>query len=138
MTVIHVAVSITHLQTGNFCYYYSIRIKSVFCIVYYKVYIHDHHLKIFLSRFSHSANLLGCKTLQTTFASNSDPLRSEKPMQGKASGTSSSNETERTPPQGPPFLTIVAGALVFFLVCWVVGSLVIWAVSHIVNILTSK
>ncbi|CAM8948996.1 unnamed protein product [Rhodiola kirilowii] len=91
-----------------------------------------------VSRFSHSANLLGCKTLQTTFASNSDPLRSEKTIQGKASGTSSSNETEGTPPQGPPFLTIVAGALVFFFVCWVVGSLVIWAVSHIVNILTSK
>ncbi|XP_004488461.1 uncharacterized protein [Cicer arietinum] len=36
--------------------------------------------------------------------------------------------------QGPPLLTILAGIFVFFLVCWVIGSIGMWLISLIVNV----
>ncbi|CAA7399581.1 unnamed protein product [Spirodela intermedia] len=35
---------------------------------------------------------------------------------------------------GPPLLTIIAGIVVFLLVCWVVGSIALWLVGLIVNL----
>ncbi|XP_062077647.1 uncharacterized protein LOC133782377 [Humulus lupulus] len=37
--------------------------------------------------------------------------------------------------KGPPFLTILAGILVFCSVCWVIGSILIWLISLIANFL---
>lgn len=34
---------------------------------------------------------------------------------------------------GPPFLTILAGVLIFLLICWLVGSIVMWLVGLITN-----
>ncbi|GFP93139.1 hypothetical protein PHJA_001458200 [Phtheirospermum japonicum] len=34
---------------------------------------------------------------------------------------------------GPPFLTILAGVLVFLFICWVIGSVVTWIVGLIVH-----
>ena len=40
--------------------------------------------------------------------------------------------------QGPPFLTIVAGFLLFFLVFWIVGSIVMWLVGLIISLASPK
>ncbi|KAG1355267.1 hypothetical protein COCNU_07G013790 [Cocos nucifera] len=34
----------------------------------------------------------------------------------------------------PPLLTILAGLVVFLLVCWVVGSIAMWLIGLIVNV----
>uniref|UniRef100_A0A7N1A4T9 Uncharacterized protein n=1 Tax=Kalanchoe fedtschenkoi TaxID=63787 RepID=A0A7N1A4T9_KALFE len=88
-----------------------------------------------LSRFNKLATWPAKKSLPTPSASNSDPSTGEKSLQGKETGNS--NVTEKAL-QGPPLATIVAGALVFFLVCWVVGSIITLLISPIVNLLTSK
>ncbi|WJX67393.1 hypothetical protein P8452_51862 [Trifolium repens] len=46
-------------------------------------------------------------------------------------------ETSNTS-QGPPLLTILAGLFVFFLVFWLIGSVVTWLISLIVNVPSSK
>nr|XP_004248826.1 uncharacterized protein LOC101253946 [Solanum lycopersicum] len=38
----------------------------------------------------------------------------------------------------PPLATILAGILVFCAVCWIVGSIVLWLISLITNVLASK
>ncbi|XP_007052619.2 PREDICTED: uncharacterized protein LOC18614683 [Theobroma cacao] len=35
--------------------------------------------------------------------------------------------------QGPPFPTILAGFLVFFLICWMLGSIIMWLIGVIVK-----
>ncbi|KAG9152287.1 hypothetical protein Leryth_023104 [Lithospermum erythrorhizon] len=36
--------------------------------------------------------------------------------------------------KGPPFLTILAGLLVFAAVCWVLGSIVMWLIGLVINL----
>lgn len=36
-------------------------------------------------------------------------------------------------PQGPPFLTILAGLVVLFLVFWIIGSILMWLISLFVS-----
>ncbi|GER45174.1 hypothetical protein STAS_22091 [Striga asiatica] len=55
------------------------------------------------------------------FASNTNP--SQESNDTKASSDAS----------GPPFLTILAGVLVFLFVCWIMGSIVMWIFGLIVN-----
>ncbi|KAM0950253.1 hypothetical protein DsansV1_C04g0039471 [Dioscorea sansibarensis] len=57
-------------------------------------------------------------------ASNTNSPNSGK---GKANNSSSISD-------GPPLLTILAGVLVFVIVCWVIGSVFMWLVSLIVNV----
>ncbi|CAK9177423.1 unnamed protein product [Ilex paraguariensis] len=40
--------------------------------------------------------------------------------------------------QGPPFLTILAGFLVFSIIVWIVGSIVMWLISLIFHVPPSK
>ncbi|XP_039113891.1 uncharacterized protein LOC120249448 [Dioscorea cayenensis subsp. rotundata] len=60
------------------------------------------------------------------YASNTN---SPNPDSGKGKGDNSSSSSD-----GPPLLTILAGVLVFLIVCWVIGSVVMWLVSLIVNV----
>ncbi|KAK9909971.1 hypothetical protein M0R45_033949 [Rubus argutus] len=41
-------------------------------------------------------------------------------------------------PQGPPFLTILAGLAVLFLVFWIIGSILMWLISLFVSLLPPK
>uniref|UniRef100_A0A2P2QRI0 Uncharacterized protein n=1 Tax=Rhizophora mucronata TaxID=61149 RepID=A0A2P2QRI0_RHIMU len=58
----------------------------------------------------------------TAFASNSNPSGGSERI------------TKSDGAQGPPFLTIVAGFLVFLLVCWALGSIVTWLYGLIVKV----
>ncbi|XP_027162427.1 uncharacterized protein LOC113762962 [Coffea eugenioides] len=40
--------------------------------------------------------------------------------------------------RGPPFLTILAGFLVFFVLCWIIGSIVLWLIGLFVRAPPSK
>ncbi|XP_054813046.1 uncharacterized protein LOC129313727 [Prosopis cineraria] len=40
--------------------------------------------------------------------------------------------------EGPPLLTILAGALVFLFFCWLIGSILTWLISLIVNVASPK
>ncbi|MQM20704.1 hypothetical protein Taro_053728 [Colocasia esculenta] len=56
-----------------------------------------------------------------------------------SNGDSSKNDSNITSSTGgPPLLTILAGVLVFLLVSWVVGSIVLWLIGLIVNAPPSK
>ncbi|KAK9283650.1 hypothetical protein L1049_011900 [Liquidambar formosana] len=70
--------------------------------------------------------------LSAVFASNTSQSGGEslekKSDEGKTSDAA----------QGPPFLTVLAGFLVFFLVCWILGSIVMGLVGLIVNLPPSK
>ncbi|XP_042455361.1 uncharacterized protein LOC122040055 [Zingiber officinale] len=46
---------------------------------------------------------------------------------------SNGEATTKTNTNGPPFLTILAGLLIFLLICWLVGSIVMWLVGLITN-----
>ncbi|CAA6663135.1 unnamed protein product [Spirodela intermedia] len=71
---------------------------------------------------------------QITYQRNSrsgDPSSKANPTDKEStlSGTSDSGSKG-----GPPLLTIIAGIVVFLLVCWVVGSIALWLVGLIVNL----
>lgn len=68
--------------------------------------------------------------LSTVFASNSTTSGGDS-LQEK-SDTKASDAS-----QGPPFLTILAGFVVFVLVCWTVGSIIMWLIGLIVQLLKS-
>lgn len=57
---------------------------------------------------------------------------------GKSSNEGSDVKETGNASQGPPLLTILAGLVVFFLVCWVILSVVGWLISLIVNVPSSK
>jgi hypothetical protein len=57
---------------------------------------------------------------------------------GKPDNEGSDVKESNNASQGPPLLTILAGLFVFFLVFWVIGSVVIWLISLIVNVPSSK
>ncbi|KAL5762826.1 hypothetical protein ACOSP7_019090 [Xanthoceras sorbifolium] len=89
-----------------------------------------HLLKLAPSlRFKNTARLQIRQRLFTALASNSNPTGDRgDSVQDKSDETKTSDA-----PQGPPFLTILAGFLVFYLVCWFVGSTVMWLVGLIVK-----
>ncbi|XP_019185030.1 PREDICTED: uncharacterized protein LOC109180003 [Ipomoea nil] len=66
----------------------------------------------------------------------------QKPFQVFASNPNPSKGSYATEgnnvPQGPPLATILAGFLVLFAVCWILGSIVMWLVSLITNVPSSK
>ncbi|XP_059651784.1 uncharacterized protein LOC132299278 [Cornus florida] len=59
-----------------------------------------------------------------TNPSDGDSLK-EEPDGGRKTGDAT---------QGPPFLTILAGLLVFFVISWVIGSIVMWLIGLIVHL----
>ncbi|KAL7126051.1 hypothetical protein ABFS83_14G159400 [Erythranthe nasuta] len=56
------------------------------------------------------------------FASNTNPSDESK----------TSDEAAAAAP-GPPLLTILAGLVVFLIICWFVGSIAMWLIGLIVN-----
>ncbi|CAI9293070.1 unnamed protein product [Lactuca saligna] len=70
-------------------------------------------------RFKNGAKLVTKRKLPLLHASNKS---SEEPI-GKTEAITSNDIGSA---QGPPFLTILAGIVVFALLLWVVGSLVSW------------
>ncbi|XP_045804573.1 uncharacterized protein LOC123897830 [Trifolium pratense] len=57
---------------------------------------------------------------------------------GKSDDEGSNVKESKNASQGPPLLTILAGLFVFFLVFWVIGSVVTWLISLIVNVPSPK
>lgn len=72
----------------------------------------------FSLRFKNNVRLLLKQSLHPVHASN-----------GSSEGSDVNKSSEAA--KGPPFLTILAGLLVFLAVCWVIGSFVMWLVSLI-------
>ncbi len=60
-------------------------------------------------------------------ASNSNP--SGDSNKEKSSGIKTSDTA-----QGPPFLTILAGVLVFVLIGWIFGSIIMWLIGLVVKV----
>lgn len=88
--------------------------------------LNDLIILYFLSiRFKNTVRLQIRQRPFSAFASNSNPS-GEDSLQQKPDETKTTDAG-----QGPPFLTILAGLLVFLLICWVVGSLVLWLVGLI-------
>ncbi|KAL9405224.1 hypothetical protein Peur_002196 [Populus x canadensis] len=83
-------------------------------------------------RFRNAARLQLRTRLYTVFASNSSPSDGDS-SEEKSGRTISSDDA-----QGPPFLTILAGFLVFSLLCWVFGSIIMWLFGLIVKVPLSK
>ncbi|KAI3495635.1 hypothetical protein L1887_37980 [Cichorium endivia] len=87
-----------------------------------------HSASIF--RFKNGAKLVTQKRLPLVHASNEssqEPIKKTEAITGSDTGTA----------KGPPFLTILAGIVVFALLLWVVGSIVTW-VFGLFSLLFSK
>ncbi|KAK4364345.1 hypothetical protein RND71_015703 [Anisodus tanguticus] len=56
----------------------------------------------------------------------------------RSSTNPSGGSDKSTDASGPPLATILAGVLVFCVVGWIVGSIVMWLISLITNIPPSK
>ncbi|QHN97107.1 hypothetical protein S83_063383 [Arachis hypogaea] len=82
----------------------------------------------------------GCKGFKTRLQINQRPLTicaTNPNSSGKQlpnEGSNSNSKETSNAGQGPPLLTILAGLFVFFIVCWVIGSIIMWLVSLIVNL----
>jgi hypothetical protein len=85
-----------------------------------------------VSRCIGSRKLQINQKLLTVSATNPDSRGGKPDNEG-----SDVKETSNTS-QGPPLLTILAGLFVFFLVFWLIGSVVTWLISLIVNVPSSK
>ncbi|MCE3216849.1 hypothetical protein HAX54_008492 [Datura stramonium] len=85
----------------------------------------DAFLRYFNFRFNNDVSVhLRQRLLPiSTSSSNSNP----------SGGSDKSNDAS-----GPPLATILAGVLVFCVVCWIVGSIVMWLISLITNVPASK
>lgn len=66
--------------------------------------------------------------LPLIFASKTNPSGGDS---GKEKSDESRTDAAAT---GPPFLTILAGFLVFLLVLWILGSVVLWLISVVVSV----
>uniref|UniRef100_A0A7N2R273 Uncharacterized protein n=1 Tax=Quercus lobata TaxID=97700 RepID=A0A7N2R273_QUELO len=82
-------------------------------------------------RFKNAARLQKRQRLVVASASNSIPS-------GDSNKEKSSGIKTTDAPQGPPFLTVLAGFLVFLLVSWIVGSIILWLIGIIVKVPPSK
>ncbi|XP_034704838.1 uncharacterized protein LOC117928872 [Vitis riparia] len=78
------------------------------------------------SRFNNELRLRVRRRMAVVFASNTvDPVGGD-------------SKKEKSDAQGPPFLTILAGLLLFLLVFWLLGSIVMWLFGLIVKSPPSK
>lgn len=82
--------------------------------------------KIFAFRLNNGFRLRRRQRLSVAFASNADGPAGRELKQ------------EKSDAQGPPFLTILAGLLVFALVFWLLGSILTWLFGLIVKSPPSK
>ncbi|KAF2319335.1 hypothetical protein P3X46_024247 [Hevea brasiliensis] len=80
----------------------------------------------FNSRFQNAITLQVKRRLFAAFASKSNPSSGDS-IQDKSDGNKSNAA------QGPPFLTILAGFLVLFIIFWVFGSIIMWLFGLIVK-----
>lgn len=76
-------------------------------------------------RLKNSVTLKLGRKLLPTCASKANPAEGSDGKKGKAA-------------QGPPFLTILAGFLVFFVLCWIIGSILLWLIGLFVRAPPSK
>lgn len=86
----------------------------------------NYQLKILFFRLGNVRNSHRLRGLRIVSASNTNPSEQDAPTEKGDGGA-----------QGPPFLTILAGVVVFLLICWVVGSIVMWLIGLIVNVRSS-
>ncbi|KAM3686395.1 hypothetical protein ACJW31_11G195900 [Castanea mollissima] len=82
-------------------------------------------------RFKNTAKLQKRQRLVVASASNSIPS-------GDSNNENTSGIKKSDAPQGPPFFTVLAGFLVFLLVSWIVGSIILWLIGIIVKVPPSK
>lgn len=80
----------------------------------------NYQLKILFFRLGNVRNSHRLLGLHIVSASNTNPSKQDVPREKGDGGA-----------QGPPLLTIVAGVMVFLLICWVVGSIVMWLIGLI-------
>ncbi|KAA8520300.1 hypothetical protein F0562_014556 [Nyssa sinensis] len=83
-------------------------------------------------RFKNAIRLQVKQRLLAVFASNTNPSDGESPKE-KYNGI----KTEAAE-GGPPFLTILAGILIFLVICWIIGSILLWLIGLIVHSPPSK
>eukprot|EP00262_Sarcandra_glabra_P001718 TRINITY_DN11854_c0_g2_i1.p1 TRINITY_DN11854_c0_g2~~TRINITY_DN11854_c0_g2_i1.p1 ORF type:complete len:141 (-),score=9.39 TRINITY_DN11854_c0_g2_i1:85-465(-) len=80
-------------------------------------------------RLGHAVRLNTRPGLAIVFALNAKSSEQDSPKENVEDG-----EAETGEGQGPPLLTILAGFIVFLLVCLAVGSIISWLISLIVNV----
>ncbi|CAK8532179.1 unnamed protein product [Lathyrus sativus] len=91
-------------------------------------------LPISTLNFSSSFRCIGSRRLQKNQKILTVSATSPNSRGGKASNDGSDVKETGSASKGPPLLTILFGFLVFFLVFKVIGSIVMWLVSLIVNV----
>ncbi|GKU88697.1 hypothetical protein SLEP1_g2927 [Rubroshorea leprosula] len=80
-------------------------------------------------------NKVGLERRPRLFATRSNPRAGDFATQ-KSDGNAI--EAGHSGEEGPPFLTILAGFIVFLLVCWILASVVMWVIGLIIRLLPSK
>ncbi|KAL7204189.1 hypothetical protein ACSBR2_017291 [Camellia fascicularis] len=83
-------------------------------------------------RFKNAVRLQVRQSLFAVFASNANPS-DQDPLTEKSGGIKTDDAG-----QGPPLPTILAGLVVFFLIFWIIGSILTWLISLIVRFPHSK
>ncbi|XP_028112315.1 uncharacterized protein LOC114310498 isoform X2 [Camellia sinensis] len=78
-------------------------------------------------RFKNAVRLQVRQSLFSVFASNANPS-DQDPLTEKSGGIKTNDAG-----QGPPLPTILAGLVVFFLIFWIIGSILTWLISLIVR-----
>ncbi|WCJ19022.1 hypothetical protein M5689_001333 [Euphorbia peplus] len=73
------------------------------------------------------------RLIVTCASSSKSNLSGGESSKDKSGGISSDAEAK-----GPPFLTIVAGLVVFFCIIWVFGSIIMWLLGPILKLASSK
>ncbi|XP_057498787.1 uncharacterized protein LOC130783248 [Actinidia eriantha] len=76
-------------------------------------------------RFKNAVTLQLSRSSFAVFASSSNPS-DQDPLKEKSDEIKTGDAS-----QGPPFLTILAGLLVFLVVCWIIGSILSWLIGLI-------
>ncbi|CAL5184794.1 unnamed protein product [Lathyrus oleraceus] len=91
-------------------------------------------LSISTLNFSSTFRCIGSRRLQKNHKILTVSATNSNSSGGKASNKGSDVKETSNASKGPPFLTILFGFLVFFIVFKVIGSIVMWLVSLIVNV----
>ncbi|XP_010257472.1 PREDICTED: uncharacterized protein LOC104597557 [Nelumbo nucifera] len=78
-------------------------------------------------RFVNAVNVRLRQRLPLVLASSTNPS-------GGDSSKEQTKGTETAGSEGPPFLTILAGLVVFLFICWILGSIIMWLIGLIVNV----
>ncbi|GFY92126.1 hypothetical protein Acr_08g0005220 [Actinidia rufa] len=80
---------------------------------------------VIMVRFKNAVTLQLSQSSFSIFASSSNPS-DQDPLKEKSDEIKTGDAS-----QGPPFLTILAGLLVFLVVCWIIGSILLWLIGLI-------